>query len=340
MMIPPTVLSVSSVVLVSIGVAIYIMYIQQREKSPDKNRTIIKTPRVETPRVETPRVETPRTETPMFPDQPPLVTPSPTEDYSLLKFSFEHRILGDGITPDARTKMTPKSAAEDNYQLTRCQFVNAYSIKWSGRYLVVVQKDGSLKWSIRKEEPSACWEIVPGFCGGDGAQYVMLKSKLNNNYLRVNASTKKLVCVDRPSTENAAQYCWKFQKDDPIRRRCGTFYHPDYQRVVTIPCTIVRDPPEGGSCSDVTPGYMARCCGRHPEDLSCRSVFMREVVGRGLNEAALYIKTRFPNHKIVTCARGDPCNYANPFPLYKADTWVIPFDKRLGTVSAPAYRFI
>jgi hypothetical protein len=175
---------------------------------------------------------TPRVETPMFPDQPPLVTPSPTQDYSLLKFSFEHRILGDGITPDARTKMTPKSAAEDNYQLTRCQFVNAYSIKWSGRYLTVVPTDGTLEWNIRKEEPSACWEIVPGFCGGDGAQYVMLKSKLNNNYLRVNASTKKLVCVDKPSTENAAQYCWKFQKDDPIRRRCGTFYHPDYQRVV------------------------------------------------------------------------------------------------------------
>jgi hypothetical protein len=272
-------------------------------------------------------------------DLPTLVNPNPLDDYSLLKFSFESRVLGPGFTPDARTKMTKTTAAEDNYQLVKCQIANGYSIKWSGRYLSL-NHDGSVEWNVRKDEPNTCWRIESGFCGGDGAQYVMLRSLMNNQFLRIDGDTKQLICLDAPTAENSYQYCWKFQKDEPERQRCGTYYHPDYKRVVTIPCEIVEDPPAGKQCDSVTPGYMAKCCQRHAQDTSCRSVFIREVVGRGLNEAALYIKTRFPEYKIVTCARGDACEHANPFPLYKADLIVIPFDKKLGTVSAPAFRFI
>jgi len=281
----------------------------------------------------------PSYETPPLEDLPPLVNPNPLDDYSLLKFSFESRVMGPGYTPDARTKMTKTTAAEDNYQLVKCQFANGYAVKWSGRYLSL-NADGSVEWNVRKDEPNTCWRIETGYCGGDGAQYVMLRSLMNNQFLRIDGDTQKLICLDAPTADNAYQYCWKFQSDAPIRQRCGTYYHPDYKRVVTIPCTIIKDPPPGKQCDSVTPGYMSKCCSRRAQDTSCRSVFIREVVGRGLNEAALYIKTRFPEYQILTCARGDKCEYADPFPLYKADLIVIPYDKRLGTVSAPAYRFI
>ena len=274
-----------------------------------------------------------------LPELPPLQTQDRLNEYGLLNFSFESRVLGAGFAPDARAKMTRKTAAEDNYKLIKCDLANGYGIKWSGRYLSV-NTDGTVEWNMRKDEPNTCWRVETGYCGGDGAQYVMMKSLLNNQFLRVDGKTKNLICLDAPSTENAYQYCWKFQSDEPIRQRCGTYYHPDYQRVVTIPCEIVKDPPEGKQCDSVTSGFMAKCCGRHAGDTSCRSVFIREVVGRGLNEAALYIKTRFPGYKILKCARGDACEHADPFPLYDANLIVIPYDKRLGTVSAPAYRFI
>jgi len=294
-------------------------------------------PQVPQPTVEFQTLHVPPTD--QLPDVPPRQG-DPLADYGLLNFSFESRVLGPGFSPDARAKMTQTTAAEDNYQLVKCEFANGYAIKWSGRYLSVVNTDGTVEWNLRKDEPNTCWRVENGFCGGDGAQYVMMRSLLNNQFLRVDGKTKKLICLDAPTADNAYQYCWRFQKNDPIRQRCGTYYHPDYKRVVTIPCEIVKDPPEGGNCSDVTPGFMAKCCGRYANDTSCRSVFIREVVGRGLNEAALYIKTRFPDKQILTCARGDACEHADPFPLYKSDLIVIPYDKRLGTVSAPAYRFI
>ena len=91
---------------------------------------------------------------------------------------------------------------------------------------------------------------------------------------------------------------------------------------------------------DVTPGYKSECCGKHPEDQTCRSLYIREVVGRTLAEASVYIKTRFPKYTILKCARGDACERAQPFPLPKPDTIVLVYDPRLGTITKPAYRFV
>ena len=268
----------------------------------------------------------------------PTIAPDPYAEYSLLTFAFEHRLLGPGIAPDATTKMTKVVAAEDSYKLVRCSLANGFAVRWMNRYLTV-ETDGTLLWKERKDEPQSCWNIQPGYCGGDGAEYVMFQSLFNNRFLRVDGYTNKLVCMDTPSSQNAQQFCWKLQKSEPPARRCGTYFDPDYGRIITIPCEIKQDPPQGGTCADVTPGFMSKCCLKH-NDASCRSVVLREVVGRKLNEASLYIKTRFPDHKIVTCKRGDACEKANPFPLYAADTWVLPYDEKLGTVHFPAFRFV
>jgi len=268
----------------------------------------------------------------------PTIAPDPYADYALLSFAFEHRLLGPGIAPDATTKMTRVVAAEDSYKLVRCSLANGFAVRWMNRFLTI-DTDGSLSWSERKQEPQSCWNIQPGYCGSDGAEFVMFQSIFNNRFLRVDGYTNKLVCVDTPSTENASQFCWKLQRSDPPARRCGTYYDPEYGRIISVPCEIVQDPPQGGTCADTTPGFMAKCCLKH-NDPSCRSVVLREVVGRQLDEAALYIKTRFPDHKIVTCKRGDVCEKANPFPIHAADTWVVPYDEKLGTVHFPAFRFV
>jgi len=271
-------------------------------------------------------------------EEMPTIAADPYAEYALMNFAFEHKILGPGIAPDATTKMTRVVAAEDSFKLVRCSLANGFAVKWMNRYLTVEPK-GDLIWSERKQEPGSCWTLQPGYCGGDGAEYVMFQSMFNRRFLRVDGYTNKLVCVDSPSTDNAAQYCWKLQKPQPAARRCGTYFDPDYGRIITVPCEIVQDPPPGGTCADTTPGFMSKCCLKH-NDASCRSVVLREVVGRGLNEAALYIKTRFPDHKIVTCKRGDVCEKANPFPIHDGNTWVLPYDATLGTVFFPAFRFI
>ena len=272
-------------------------------------------------------------------DDPKLVTPSPTDDLSMLDFAFENLAVGEGMTPDAETKMTRTTAAETQYKLVKCWMANGYAIKWSGRYFTV-NDDGTTRWDLKKEEPGSCFEIKPGFCGDSGA-FIMLRSMFNGHFLRVSGTTQKVVAVDSPTANNATQYCWLFRNTQKYARLpCGTMYRPEYGRVVTIPCTIIKDPPEGGTCMNVTDGYKADCCGRHPGDPSCRSVYIREVVGRTLAEAATYIRTRFPNYTILKCARGDACERASPFPLPKPDTIVLVYDPRLGTITKPAYRFI
>lgn len=263
--------------------------------------------------------------------------PDPLEEYNLISFAFEHKILGPGIRPDATTKMTRVNAAEDDFSLVKCGMTNGYAIKWMGRYLNV-KSDGTLEWNVRKSEPDACWRIEPGLCGGDGSEFVMLRSFYNSRFLRVDGATKKLVCVDSPSTENGHQYCWRLKKTGEQRRRCGKYYDKDYGRVIDVPCEIIRDPPEGGSCLDVTPGFVSACCLKN-NDARCRSVVAREVVGRTINEAGLYLKTRFPNHKVELCADGDACETASPFPIHDSNKWVVRYNKRLGTVTFPAYRF-
>ncbi len=270
-------------------------------------------------------------------DDGPTTGPERLTDLGLLSFAFEHKILGPGIKPDATTKMTRVNKAEDDFMIVKCGMTNGYAIRWMGRYLNVTPS-GQVEWNVRQSEPDACWIIEPGYCGGDASEFVMLRSLYNNRFLRVDGATMKLVCVDSPSTENTAQYCWRLKKTGDVRRRCGKYYDKDYGRVIDVPCEIIRDPPEGGSCLDVTPGFVASCCLKH-NDARCRSVVAREVVGRTINEAGLYLKTRFPNHVVELCADGDACEKADPFPIHDSNKWVLRYNKRLGTVSFPAYRF-
>ena len=264
--------------------------------------------------------------------------PSKTEDYGLIPFDFEHKILGPGVKPDANATMTMVNRAEDDFVLVSCGMANAYAIRWMGRYLNNTP-NGMPEWNVRKSEPDACWKLEPGYCDDDKGEFVMLRSLLNNRFLRVDGATRKLVCVDSPSTENTSQYCWRAKKDmTNMRRRCGTYYDKDYGRVITVPCTIVQDPPEGGSCLDVTPGFVSKCCLKH-NDPKCRSVVAREVVGRKISEAGLYLKTRFPNHVVELCEEGTECEKANPFPIHDANKWILRYNKRIGTVTFPAYRF-
>jgi len=262
-----------------------------------------------------------------------------TDDLPMTDFAFENLVVGEGKTPDAETSMTKTTAAETAYKVVRCSLASGYAIKWSGRYFTV-NEDGTTSWSMQKQEPASCFEIKPGFCGDSGA-FVMLRSMLNGHFLRVSGTTNKVIAIDSPTSNNAKQYCWLFRNTQKnAKLPCGSMYRPEYGRVVTIPCTIIKDPPPGQTCMSATDGYKADCCGRHPNDQTCRSIFIREVVGRTLAEAATYIKTRFPQYTILKCARGDDCEKAKPFPLPKPDTIVLVYDPRLGTVVKPAYRFI
>jgi len=147
----------------------------------------------------------------------------------------------------------------------------------------------------------------------------------------------KLVCVDSPTRNNADNFCWKLTNDDPKTMPCGPQFLPEYGQVVNIPCEIKTGPP----CSEATPGFKSACCMRHPDDATCRGAVFREVMGRPVAEAALYIKSRLPGVVIKKCERSDPvCNRLKPFPLYDENTMVLPYDKRLGIVSGPAFRWI
>jgi len=258
-------------------------------------------------------------------------TPYDTE-FKLSEFTFEHKLM-PGRVPDASTKMVVKPSGYAPFKFVGCQSTG-YAIRWMGRYLRVVDSS-TLEWDTEKREPSSCFQVVPGYC--NSTDYVMIRSLFNNHFLRVDGQTNKLVCVDGPTRNNSDQFCWKLVSDDPQKMPCGPQFLPDYGRVVNIPCSIKATPP----CEDATPGFKSACCLRYPDDQTCRGNVFREVMGRPLAEAALYIKTRHPGLTIKKCEQTDPvCTKLKPFPVHDADTVVLPYDKKLGIVSGPAFRFI
>ncbi|MGA1564029.1 MAG: hypothetical protein ACO35C_05360 [Pontimonas sp.] len=253
-------------------------------------------------------------------------------EFKLLEFTFEHKLL-PGRVPDASTKMVVKPAGFAPFKFVSCQSTG-YAIRWMGRYLSL-KSSSELAWTTEKQEPNSCFRVVSGYC--DGTKYIMLRSLFNNHFLRVDGDTNKLVCVDSPTRNNADQYCWKLASDDPVGMPCGPQFLPDYGRVVNIPCEIKATPP----CGEATPGFKSACCLRHPDDPTCAGSVFREVMGRPLAEAALYIKTRQPGLTIKKCEQTDPvCTKLKPFPIPEPDTVVLPYDKKLGIVSGPAFRFV
>jgi hypothetical protein len=265
-------------------------------------------------------------------DVTPAQATSVDTEFKLLEFSFEPKLM-PGRVPDAETKMVVKPSGYAPFKFVGCQSTG-YAIRWMGRYLTF-EDSSTFKWTTQKREPSSCFKIVPGYC--DSSDYIMLRSLRNNHFVRVDGDTNKLVCVDSPTRNNADQFCWKITSTDPVKMPCGPQFLPDYGRVVNIPCEVKATPP----CGEATPGFKSACCLRHPDDATCAGSVFREVMGRPLAEAALYIKTRHPGLTIKKCERTDPvCNMLKPFPIYDANTIVLPYDKRLGIVSAPAFRFI
>lgn len=264
----------------------------------------------------------------------------------LTEISFEHALLGPGYAPDARAMMAVKKAGTPPYKLVNCDETSAYSIRWSGRWLTVVDS-GKLEWSVSRRVPNSCFKIESGYCNQvnemDGANFVMLRSMFNRHFVRPDDSYN-LVCMDGPTSRNAAHFCFRLTPNAPQRTPCGQpRFYEEYGRVLNIPCDIVRDPdPSKGimACGDVTPGFKSECCSRHPNDPTCKGNYFREVVGRTVPEVLLYLKTRRPDLEARVCPKGEPCNKLHPFPLHDEKTVVVPIDKRLNTVYSPAFRWV
>lgn len=266
-------------------------------------------------------------------DQAPIME---GHDVMLSEFSFQNMTLPNYV-PDASTRMVQLPSGNPPYKLINCDIANAYAIRWNGRFLNMLNSN-KLEWTTNKREPDGCWTIVPGYCGGDGRQFIMLRSTMNKLFLRIDEMTGMLVCKDGPTSRTAAKYCWKFKDDTPTKVPCGTQYSEELKQMIDIPCTIIKDPPAGSSgCSAVTKGFVSKCCARYPNDTDCRASFWREVVGRQLTEAVLYLKTRRPDLTLQPCP--SPCD-KDPFPVYKENVVMIPYDPRSGYVTAPAFRFV
>lgn len=319
------ILSIVSILIVSIALAVGFWFMW-KQSSPD---TTTASPSIE--RIT--QIERPIDRQPVSVDTltSRQATPVDTE-FKLIEFAFEPKLL-PGRVPDASTKMVVKPSGFAPFKFVGCDSTG-YSIRWMGRYLTL-DDSSTLRWSTEKMEPNSCFQIQPGYC--DSTEYIMLRSLFNNHFLRVDGATKKLICVDGPTRNTSDQFCWRLVDDTPQKMPCGPQFLPDYGRVVNIPCEVKATPP----CGDATPGFKSACCLRHPDDPTCAGSVFREVMGRPLAEAALYIKTRHPGLTIKKCERTDPvCNKLKPFPIYDADTVVLPYDKKLGIVSAPAFRFI
>ena len=266
-------------------------------------------------------------------EQPPIME---GKDIALTEFTFENLTMPSYV-PDARTRMVRKPAGNPPYKLVNCNVANAYAIRWNGRFLNMYSPN-KFEWKTNKEEPDGCFTIVPGYCGGNGKDYVMLRSTMNRHFLRIDEGSGMLICKDTPTARTAEKYCWKLRDTDASTKMpCGPQYSEDLKRVIDIPCTILQEPLPGKGCSSVTKGFVAKCCGVHPDDPECRGSYWREVVGRQLTESILYLKTRRPDLKVQPCPH--PCT-KNPFPEYDETTVMIPYDTRSGFVTAPAFRFI
>jgi hypothetical protein len=252
----------------------------------------------------------------------------------LASFAFEP-LLRPGYVPNKKAFLAKKPVGNPLYKLVNCSTVNAYGIRWNSRYLVV--ENGIVKWSETLGEPIGCWRLVPGQCGGD--KHVMLRNIESRQFLRAEETNGRLVCRDGPTSRTAKYFCWKVNVDTTGKQPCGTQYSYDLGRVINVPCNVKEMPPPGGSCSSVTPGYQASCCEKRgsTSDAFCGSTYFPQVVGRSLQEAMLYIRTRFPQLIIKPCA--EPCGM-QAIPVQNANMIVIPFDAKTNLVTSPARRLV
>lgn len=330
-------LSLVSFLLVSVLAAVAFFFIWQGRESvaePDDP------PAVQPVKPSPPRAPVP--DIPLGPYPPVESQPSDAEgiETRLTTMPFEPYLM-PGYAPDASAVLKQKTDGYPPFKLVSCSG-NGYAIRWMGRYLTVHASD-DVTWELERMEPQSCFKIRSGYCvdqEGRTGDYVMFQSHWNKQFLRVDGDTKKLICADGPTESTTMQFCWKFIDDTPKKMPCGPRFLPEYARVVDVPCAINYGEPD---CAAATPGFKSACCLRHPEDASCRGSVFREVVGRSVDEASLYLKTRLPQStKLRLCASGAACEriMQPTFANYDADTVVIPYDTRLGVVTYPAYRYI
>lgn len=254
----------------------------------------------------------------------------------LANFAFEPKTK-PGYVPNKKGRLAPKPAGNPAYKLVGCRLSGAYAIRWHGRYLTLVSPTKML-WTLEKEEPNSCFKIVPGYCGGDGKSFVMLRSVTNKHFVRFENTTGALVCKDSPTSRTSAGYCWKLQPDSiGTRQPCGSQYSFDLGRVIDVPCDVVATPAPGQSCSTVTAGYKANCCiKKGPTDETdeyCKGTVWFDVVGRPLAEALLVLRTRRPDLTFKPCP--EPCTL-QATPLQNPNLVVVPYDARSGIVTSPA----
>lgn len=263
----------------------------------------------------------------------PTTTDAP--ELSIKEFAFEP-FLKPGVVPNQAAKLSKKPAGIAPFKFVSCAD-NTYAIRWSGMYLTVVDPT-RVEWTETKQEPNGCWLIIPGRCNSEN--FIMLRNIGNKHFLKPEANGD-LVCKDTPTGRTATQYCWKLAPTDlaATKQPCGCIYSADLGRVVCTPCNLKEMPDTAqGSCSTVTAGYQAKCCLRKTAaqrvtDPFCGSAVWPETVGRTLQEAMLYIRTRRPDLLLRPCPT--PCT-VEAYPEPSPTTVIIPYDARSGlVVSSP-----
>lgn len=262
---------------------------------------------------------------------------SSAPDNTLASFAFESLVKQYHV-PNAKAVLVAKPPGNPPYKLVNCAD-KGYAVRWSGRYLTALTPS-KVVWTEEKQEPNSCWKTVAGSCGGD--KYVMLRSQSNNLFLRADAASGALVCKDAPTNRTKSTFCWKLLPDSAQKQPCGCQYSYDLQKVVCTPCNVVQMPVGDASCSTVTAGYQAACCEKRgtaaaSQDAFCSSSYWPEIVGRTLQEAMLYLKTRRPEFTLQPCPA--PCT-ASAVPVPTPNTVLIPYDPRSNIVTAPARRLI
>lgn len=256
----------------------------------------------------------------------------------LATFAFEPKTRPSYV-PNQKGVIAIKPAGNPPYKLVGCNSMGAYAIRWNGRYLTV-SSPNSVVWTDEKQEPASCFKLVPGYCGS-GSNYIMLRSMANKHFLRAEDTYGQLICKDTPTARTANSYCWKLNPETATRQPCGPQYSYDLGRIVDVPCNVKEMPDGNNSCSTVTAGYQANCCikkkGSAKQDAFCDDTIFPKVVGRSLQEAILYIRTRRPDLSLKPCP--EPCT-TQAVPVQSPNVVVIPYDARSNIVTSTPRRLV
>ena len=255
----------------------------------------------------------------------------------LATFAFESKSRPNYV-PNKQGRIAIKPAGNPVYKLVGCDSMGAYAIRWNGRYLTV-DSPNLVKWTEEKQEPGSCFKLIPGYC--DSTNYVMLRSMANKLCVRADDTYGQLVCKDIPTARTADAYCWRLNPTTTTKQPCGPQYSYDLGRIVDIPCNVKEMPSGNGSCSTVTAGYQANCCIKKGKDAAhdpfCETTIFSKVVGRSLQEAILYIRTRRPDLSLKPCP--EPCT-TQAIPIQSPNLVVIPYDARSNIVTSVPRRLV